>query len=111
MSSHEELDTPDTVYECPVCECGIKLKKVASHMTAHVLHKQVNPKSRPYVLGLLEVAAEICPEHEGSRLALHKLRKAKKKHPKKKPQRTEYTTGRRAQIISGGAIESNRRKH
>jgi hypothetical protein len=54
-------DTPETVYECPVCQDGLPLKLMAKHLGDHFrLHKdRITPENEDYIRGLLDVIKQV----------------------------------------------------
>jgi hypothetical protein len=83
-----ENDTPDTVYECPVCQEGLPLKQMAQHLGNHVkLHKHlITTENESYIRGLLDVIKQVVEEPKQPSL------KKKAPVPRRKRYFTQYWT-------------------
>ena len=58
-------DTPDTIYECPICLRGLTLKKIIGHFNRHIANKlgSVTLEEEGYVYGTLYVAEKVLWAH------------------------------------------------
>ena len=56
-----EKDTPETVYECPVCEDALPLKKMERHLSYHYSLEghRITSEIEEYIQGLRDVISEV----------------------------------------------------
>jgi hypothetical protein len=56
-----DKDTPETVYECPVCQEGLPLKRMARHISYHYSFQRdlITSENDDYIRGLLDVIKEV----------------------------------------------------
>jgi len=47
-----EEDTPDTLYECPVCQAPVALRDAKSHLRQHRVRREIKPVLKDWVRGL-----------------------------------------------------------
>ncbi|MEH6517444.1 MAG: hypothetical protein V7742_12220 [Halioglobus sp.] len=62
-------DTPETIHECPVCEEGLPLKRMAQHLGDHIrLNKDlITAENETYIRGLLDVVKEVVDKRRDTR--------------------------------------------
>ena len=72
-------DTPDTVYECPVCLDGVMLMEALQHCRAHREAGEVTPTLEEWVYGLEYVAARVCDQQPSKETGSNKSANKKRK--------------------------------
>lgn len=77
-----DRDTPETVYECPVCQDGLPLKKMGKHLAYHVSFQQelITAETEDYIRGLFDVINDVCGRRSASDEVKEKAVKHKKRY-------------------------------
>lgn len=54
-----EEDTPDTLYECPVCQAPVALRDAKSHLKQHRVRREIKPVLKDWIRGLEDAARAV----------------------------------------------------